>query len=354
MSIPTPAKSASPTGDPAGAPSAPPPSGSPSGASTGPARAWLLLGDRLDQDDVTRELTTHLDAALGPDFAVVRTGSLVMGVRSGRLTLSTLTGTHVDPPEVVYARLPTPRLSADREITLLRHLRAMGALLLNPIDAVLSCVNKFWHLQQLAAAGLPVPDSVTYADAPLAAAVAASPFEPCVVKSVRGHRGDGVFLAPTVDALEDLSGCLRQEVPYLFQEYRASSHGRDLRVVVVDGRAVWSQVRTAPGRRLKANLARGGTATACPGRYPQAEDLACRAAGTLGLTVAGVDLLFLPDGAFDICEVNANVAWKAAATTVAPAVVRAVCDRLRPPAPGRPDGRAGRAAGADSGTPARR
>ncbi|MEW1659941.1 hypothetical protein [Streptomyces sp. NPDC093707] len=30
----------------------------------------------------------------------------------------------------------------------------MGAVLLNLIDAVLACVNKFWHLQTLAFAGL--------------------------------------------------------------------------------------------------------------------------------------------------------------------------------------------------------
>lgn len=71
-------------------------------------------------------------------------------------------------PGIQLICLPTPTVSTDREITLLRQLQAMGTQLLNPIDAVLACVNKFWHLQELVTAGLPVPDTLSYTDTPLA------------------------------------------------------------------------------------------------------------------------------------------------------------------------------------------
>ncbi|GAB2871252.1 hypothetical protein GCM10027074_43490 [Streptomyces deserti] len=250
------------------------------------ADVWLLLGPGLDQTRVCAELTEGFTHAFGDGCAVVGTGELLMRVHDGRLTLHRADGTAVRAPRVVYARLPTPTVSTDREVTLLRHLQFMGSALVNPIDAVLACVNKFWHLQELASAGLPVPDSVTYSDVPLGDAVGAHGFEPCVVKAVRGHRGRQVFLAPDRAMLRDVAGSLRADVPYLFQEYCAFSHGRDLRVIVVE-RAVWAQVRTATDGGLKSNVSLGGTITPCPGRHRDAEALAVRAAETVGLGVAG-------------------------------------------------------------------
>ncbi|MFJ8311424.1 MULTISPECIES: RimK family alpha-L-glutamate ligase [unclassified Streptomyces] len=240
---------------------------------------------------------------------MVGSEELLLGVRGGRLTLHDLDGCELAAPRVAYARVWTPAVSTDREITLLRHLEAMGTVLLNPVDAVLACLNKFWHLQQLALAGLAVPDTQTYANAPLNAAIGTGLPQPCVVKAVRGHRGEQVFLAPDTAMLRGIQGSLDQDAPYLFQEYVAHSHGRDLRVVVVDGRAVATQVRTAVDGDFRSNLALGGTATPCAGRYPHGEELAMRAADVLGLGIAGVDLLFTPGGGFTICEVNANVGW---------------------------------------------
>ncbi|MEU6344382.1 RimK family alpha-L-glutamate ligase [Streptomyces sp. NPDC046977] len=299
---------------------------------TGTPRAdvWLLLGHGVEESPVAARLRAALAEEFGPRCAVVRTADLLLGVRTGRLTLHALDGTPVAAPRVVLARMMSPGLGADREITLLRHLEALGAVLVNPIDSVMACVNKVWQLQQLALAGLPVPDTLSYADAPLEAVIDAPGMvpEPCVVKAVRGHRGRRVFLAPDTAMLRDVQGSLRHETPYLFQEYVAHSHGRDLRVVVVDGRAVAAQTRTGDGTGLTSNLARGGTATQVLGRHPRAEALAVRAAEVLGLAVAGVDLLFLPDGDFVLCEVNANVGWTEAMAEVAPAVTAACAARL--------------------------
>ncbi|MEU9192522.1 RimK family alpha-L-glutamate ligase [Streptomyces hundungensis] len=293
------------------------------------APSWLLLGGGLDQDRITAELVDGFERVLGERSAVVHTSELVLGVSDGRLTLHDLRGTPLAAPELAYARLSTPRLSTDREITLLRHLEAMGTVLLNPIDAVLACVNKFWHLQQLAVAGLPVPDTRSYVDASMTDVLRAGVPEPCVVKSVRGHRGSRVFLARDTAMLHDIQGSLNHDAPYLFQEYVRYSHGRDLRVVVVDGRAVAAQVRVASDGGLKSNLALGGTSTPCTGLHPAGEALAVAAAKVLGLGVAGVDLLFEPDGSFTICEVNANVGWREHLHQIVPAIAEACDARLR-------------------------
>ncbi|MGW7413487.1 RimK family alpha-L-glutamate ligase [Streptomyces sp. NPDC054863] len=298
---------------------------------------WLVLGAGAAERPITERLAHALTGEFGDGFAVVRSDELLMGVRGGRLTLHDLSGRELAAPALAYGRVWTPVASADREITLLRHLEAMGTVLLNPAGAVLACLNKFWQLQQLALAGLPVPDTRTYADAPLGGAIGAGVPQPCVVKAVRGQRGEQVFLAPDAAMLHGVQGCLGQEVPYLLQEYVGASHGRDLRVVVVDGRAAGAQVRTAADGEFRSNLALGGTATPCTGRYRDGEDLAVRAAGALGLGVAGVDLLFTPDGGFTVCEVNANVGWRRERQDITAALVAACRARLTDAGrPGRP------------------
>lgn len=311
-------------------------------SSANAAHAWLLLCPGLRRGGqsgagggpgpapgpVTSSLMAAFAAELGHRAAVVHSSRLVLGVEGGRLTLADTGGRPVAAPAVAYARLSTPRLSTDREITLLRHLAAMGTRLINPAEAVLAAVNKFWQLQQLAAAGIPVPDTRTHTDAPLEHVLDAGAPQPCVVKAVRGHRGRRVFLAPDETGLRAVAGSLDDRHPYLLQRYVAHSHGRDLRVVVVDRRAVAAAVRAADDDRLVSNLAQGGTHTVCTGRYPDAEALAVEAADAVGLGVAGVDLLFEADGSFTVCEVNCNPTWRPDMPGIAEAVAAACRSRL--------------------------
>ncbi|MEV4433672.1 RimK family alpha-L-glutamate ligase [Streptomyces sp. NPDC049585] len=286
------------------------------------ADVWMLAREHpAPLLKATRALSGALAEAFGPRFAVWHSDELLFGVREGRLVLRTLGGLDVPPPRVVLVRQAPGGMSHDRELTLLRHLERMGAVLVNSADAVHRCRNKLWQLQDLALAGLPVPDSLSYATAPLGGVVRSPALEtPCVVKSVNGHGGDRVFLAPDGELLRAVAGSLAQEVPLLFQGYVTASHGRDLRVVVVDGVPVAAEVRTSTDGSLAANLARGGTADLCLGRYPAAEALAVAAAGALGLTVAGVDLLFTADGGHVICEVNAVPGWRPGMSGVIPAI----------------------------------
>ncbi|MGW1077308.1 ATP-grasp domain-containing protein [Streptomyces sp. NPDC002537] len=299
------------------------------------ADVWLLAREHpVALRRSTQELADALGKAYGPRFAVWRTDELVLGVRGGRLFLRTLGGLDVPAPKVVCVRQVPGSMRHDREVTLLRHLERMGATLLNPLDAHLLCRNKVWQLQELALAGLSVPDTLSYATAPLEGVVRSPSLDaPCVVKSVNGWQGKRVFLAPDTSLLRDLAGSLAQEVPLLFQEHVATSHGRDLRVIVVDGEPVAAQVRTSRNGGFVSNLAQGGSPTLCLGRYPRGEALAVAAARALGLVIAGVDLLFTSEDAFTLCEVNSVPGWRPRMTSVTPAVVDCVARRLA----GRPE-----------------
>ncbi|GGT58369.1 hypothetical protein GCM10014713_60030 [Streptomyces purpureus] len=296
------------------------------------ADVWLLVREHPTVPLAsTLRLAQALKDAHGSRFALWRTDELVLGVRDGRLVLYTLGGAEVPAPKVVCVRQMPSSMHEAREVTLLRHLERMGATMLNPVDAHLACRNKFQQLQALALAGLPVPDTLSYANAPLEGVLHSPHFEaPCVVKSVWGSKGREVFLASDKRMLHDVQGNLSQQVPLLFQDYVHHSHGRDLRVVVVDGKPVAAQIRTSRGDTLKSNLAKGGQATLCAGHYPRAEELAVRAAQALGLAVAGVDLLFGPDDTFVICEVNAVPGWRPEMTDVIPAITAQIARALGP------------------------
>ncbi len=292
------------------------------------AEAWLLLGPGLDQAAETAALVRAFEARMPGRWQTYHTDRLLLALIDGELRLYDTRGCRVAPPRVVYARLSTPALRTDREITLLHHLDLMGAIVVNPIAGILAAVNKFWHLQRFAMAQLPVPDTVTFTTADAESLVALVPeAEPYVVKSVRGHRGEAVFLASSQAALSDLTPHLDAEVPFLVQDYVATSHGRDLRVFVVDGRAVNALRRTSRDGSLTANVHQGGDAVPCFGAYPRAEALAVQAADAAGLTVAGVDLLFDGD-TFTLCEVNSNTAWLADDTTVPNAIADCIARRI--------------------------
>ncbi|MFD9883398.1 RimK family alpha-L-glutamate ligase [Streptomyces alboflavus] len=295
-----------------------------------PADVWMLVRQR---PSVLRRSTRDLAAALadahGPRFAVWHTDELLFGVQGGQLVLRTLGGADLPAPEVVCVRQVAGPMHDDREVTLLRHLEHMGSTLINTVDAQLTSRNKVRQLQALASASLPVPDTLSYATAPLEGVVRSLHVDmPCVVKSVSGAKGDQVFLAQDPHLLRSVAGSLTREAPFLFQEYVAPSHGRTLRVIVVDGEPVDAVLHTSGNGTLAANIAKGGAATRCAGRHPQAEELAVRAAAALGLDIAGVDLLFASDDTFTICEVNAVPGWRPEMTAIIPAVTARIAKAL--------------------------
>ena len=128
---------------------------------------------------------------------------------------------------------------------------------------------------------------------------------PLVVKTLVGTHGNGVFLCQTQDKFNDIMDLMRETQPniqLIFQEFIASSHGQDLRVFVIDGKAVAAMKRSANDGGFKANVSRGGGAEQFP-LNAELEQLAIDTARTLNLDIAGVDILFDGDG-YTICEAN--------------------------------------------------
>ena len=155
---------------------------------------------------------------------------------------------------------------------------------------------------------------------------------PLVVKLLEGTQGVGVVLCETPHAAESVIEAFRNlGAPFLVQQFIAESKGSDVRCLVVGERVVASMMRTAAEGEFRSNVHRGGTATRIEPTAREV-DIAVRAAQTLGLGVAGVDLLRGEDGPL-LIEVNSSPGLEGIETAtgvyVAGAIVRSVAKRAR-------------------------
>ncbi len=187
-----------------------------------------------------------------------------------------------------------------------RQFELIGAASPNPSDAVLRTRDKLRSLQLLAAAGLAMPSTV-FGDNPddtddLLSMLGPAPH---VIKLNEGAQGAGVLLADTVLASRSMVEALRGlRATFLAQAFIAEAGGRDLRCFVVGGKVVAAMQREAAAGEFRANLHRGGSASAVVLDAAERR-LALRAAQVLGLGVAGVDLIRSRRGPL-LLEVNVS------------------------------------------------
>ncbi|HEY0925007.1 MULTISPECIES: 30S ribosomal protein S6--L-glutamate ligase [Rheinheimera] len=188
----------------------------------------------------------------------------------------------------------------------LRQFEMMGVYSLNESVAISRARDKLRSLQLLARQGIGLP--VTgFADKPgdipdLIEMVGGAPL---VIKLLEGTQGIGVVLAETRTAAESvIEAFMGLNANILVQEYIREANGADIRCFVVGNKVVAAMKRQAKAGEFRSNLHRGGTASAI--RLSKEErSTAIRAAKTMGLNVAGVDLLRSNHGPV-VMEVNSS------------------------------------------------
>lgn len=197
----------------------------------------------------------------------------------------------------------------------LRQFEMCGSYPLNESAAITRTRDKLRSLQLLAREGIAMP--VTgFASSPddtddLIALVGGAPL---VVKLVEGTQGIGVVLAETRQAAESVIDAFRGlNAHILVQEFIAEAQGRDVRCLVIGDQVVAAIERVAKEGDFRSNLHRGGRA--CPIAITEQErEMAVKAAITLGLEVAGVDILRARRGPL-VMEVNASPGLEGIETT---------------------------------------
>lgn len=191
-------------------------------------------------------------------------------------------------------------------LSALRHLEQGGIFTLNPSRSVEVGRDKLATIQCLAGNNLPIPKTML-AKFPFNVGIVDAVFNyPVIVKLVSGSKGRGIILCDNRGQMEDVGELLEistgSTVNVIIQEFISSRSGKDIRVIVVGGRAIGGMLRTAPEGNYKTNYSRGGTVSNFE-LNPAIEWLAVESARAIGLDIAGVDLLFDGDN-YKVCEVN--------------------------------------------------
>lgn len=128
---------------------------------------------------------------------------------------------------------------------------------------------------------------------------------PLVVKLLEGTQGIGVVLAETDSAATSVIEAFRGlDANILVQEFIKEAGGMDIRCFVVGGKVVAAMKRQGAEGEFRSNLHRGGSAGKIK-LTPEERSTAVRAAKTMGLNVAGVDLLRSNHGPV-VMEVNSS------------------------------------------------
>lgn len=189
---------------------------------------------------------------------------------------------------------------------LTRQFESLGTFTLNSSSAIAQSRDKLFSLQLLLKNGLDIP--VTgFANSPsdtgdLIEMVGGAPL---IVKLLEGAQGRGVVLAETRKAAESVINAFKSlQANLLVQEFVKEANGKDLRLFVIDGKVVASIERTAAAGEFRANIHQGGTAGITK-ITPDERKLAIKAAKTLDLLVAGVDIIRSSRGPL-LLEVNSS------------------------------------------------
>lgn len=188
----------------------------------------------------------------------------------------------------------------------LRQFEMLGSYPLNESVAITRARDKLQALQLLARQGIDLPiTGIAHSPDDTADLIAMVGGAPLVVKLVEGTQGIGVVLAETRQAAESVIDAFRGlRAQILVQEYIAEAQGRDIRCLVVGDRVAGAIERRAKEGEFRSNLHRGGSARTVEITDSERE-IALRAAATLGLDVAGVDILRADRGPL-VMEVNAS------------------------------------------------
>lgn len=188
----------------------------------------------------------------------------------------------------------------------LRQFEMMGVYPINESVAISRSRDKLRSLQLLArkGLGLPVTGFARHPDEvdDLIKMVGGAPL---VIKLLEGTQGIGVVLAETKSAASSvIEAFMGLNTNILIQEFIKEAGGADIRCFVVDGKVVAAMKRQGAEGEFRSNLHRGGTAEVVR-ITPTERATAIKAAATMGLNVAGVDILRAQRGPV-IMEVNSS------------------------------------------------
>ncbi|MEN8246517.1 MAG: RimK family alpha-L-glutamate ligase [Thermodesulfobacteriota bacterium] len=193
----------------------------------------------------------------------------------------------------------------ESSLTLLHHFSCLEMPMVNGFNAVCIARSQIMTLQTLAADGLPVPETLfTNSEEGFHGAVPLVGGYPVVAKQVSGRQGSGIYLVETGTQAEAiLNDHMEPRTGILVQRYIQTPGRLDIRVMVIDGKAVGAMEMTPLEGDFRANFHL--TRESRPFKITSSiEKLAVKAACAVGLDIAGVDMIVDRHKNMYLIEVN--------------------------------------------------
>ncbi len=189
---------------------------------------------------------------------------------------------------------------------LARQFESMRVYTVNSSSSISQSRDKLFSLQLMLKNGINIP-TTGFANSPMDTndLIEMVGGAPLIVKLLEGTQGRGVVLAETKKAAESVINAFKAlRANLLVQEFVKEADGKDLRCFVIDGKVVASIQREAAPGEFRANVHQGGTASIVK-ITPEERAMALKAAKTLGLKIAGVDIIRSKNGPL-LLEVNSS------------------------------------------------
>ncbi|HNS41825.1 MAG TPA: 30S ribosomal protein S6--L-glutamate ligase [Taishania sp.] len=196
-----------------------------------------------------------------------------------------------------------------------RQFEMMNVFSVSSSRGIVNSRDKLRCLQVLSREGLGLPKTVfTNYSKDVHHVVQSAGGAPLVLKLLEGTQGLGVVLAENKNAaqsvLEAFNG-LKARV--IAQEFIPEAKGADIRAFVVDGQIVGAMKRQGKEGEFRSNLHRGGSSVVME-LTPEEQATAILASKSVGLAVAGVDMLQSKRGPL-VLEVNSSPGLQGIETT---------------------------------------
>jgi ribosomal protein S6--L-glutamate ligase len=246
-----------------------------------------------------------VEAAIGRGHAidVINTLHVHMNITSNRPKL------RYDGEDLPLYDAVIPRIGASIThygLAVLRQFEMQGVYPLNESVAIGRSRDKLRALQLLARGGIGLPVTA-FAHGPRKAedVIREVGGAPVVIKLLEGTQGMGVILADTdASAKSIVEAFSAANVNIMVQEFIKEAGASDIRAFVIGREVVAAMKRTGAKGEFRSNLHRGGRAEPIA-LMPEETETALRSCETLGLNVAGVDMLRSTRGPV-VMEVNSS------------------------------------------------
>lgn len=211
--------------------------------------------------------------------------------------------------EILHVDAIIPRIGASVTFygtAVVRQFEMMKVFSATESQALVRSRDKLRSLQILSRAGLGLPKTVfSNYSKEVSGIVDKVGGAPLVIKLLEGTQGLGVVLADNRNSAESILEAFNGlQARVIVQEFIKEAKGADIRAFVVDGVVVGAMKRQGKEGEFRSNLHRGGSANVIE-LTDEEENAALRAAKSLGLGIAGVDMLQSARGPL-ILEVNSS------------------------------------------------